>query len=131
MRESPAVRQVELEQQAPKSGETLTVWRKVQQLEIAAAAVRKPHWHAVEVVAPKRGCAVALILKGKRFLSVEASLLPMPDCARPATCSCVYKKHADRRAGPRREEEDTGIRRFSTLDQDRRVTRGRRKSDYS
>jgi hypothetical protein len=105
------------------------MWRKVQQQEIAAASARKPAWHAVEILAPKTACPAARALKGKRFLSAEAPVLPLPQCSRSGACGCVYKKHTDRRADARREEDDTGIRRFVMPADDRRKGRGGRKSD--
>jgi hypothetical protein len=39
---------------------------------------------------------------GKRYLMREAPRLPLPGCATPGTCSCRYRKHADRREADRR-----------------------------
>jgi hypothetical protein len=87
-------------------------------------------WHAVEIVASKAACAAAQALKGKRFLSADAPLLPLPDCTLTSSCHCVYRKHADRRDDSvRRAEDDTGIRRMAPASQERRSKRGRRKSD--
>jgi hypothetical protein len=106
------------------------VWKKLQQLEVAAAAAaRKPQWRAVEIVAPRSACPAAQSLKAKRFLSADAPALPVPECIRPGECRCIYKKHTDRRDGPRREDEDTGIRRFVLPSEDRRARPGRRESD--
>ena len=91
----------------------------------------KHPWHAVEIVAPKTACAAAQALNGKRFLSAEAPLLPLHDCALTGSCHCVYRKHTDRRDGDtvRRSEDDTGIRRMAPALEERRSKRGRRKSD--
>lgn len=86
-------------------------------------------WAAVSVTAAGGGCAAARALKGKRFLGGDAPRLPLKDCAAPATCRCAYRKYADRREGPRREEEQTGMRRSGLAPQERRVRRGRRASD--
>jgi len=93
--------------------------------------VRGKHpWYAVEIVASKAACSAAQALKGKRFLSEEAPLLPLPTCALPGSCHCVYKKHTDRRDNSvRRSEDDTGIRRMIPVAQERRSKRGRRKTD--
>ena len=92
--------------------------------------VEKHPWHAVEIVAPRTACQAAQALKGKRFLSVEAPLLPLHDCALTGSCHCVYRKHTDRRSSEvRRSEDDTGIRRMSPAPQERRSQRGRRKTD--
>jgi hypothetical protein len=85
-------------------------------------------WAAVSVVTGGGGCEAARALKGKRFLGADAPRLPLNDCATPATCRCAYRKYADRREGPRREEEETGMRRGITQP-DRRVRRGRRSTD--
>jgi len=86
-------------------------------------------WNAVAIVAATGGCEAARALKGKRFLSTEAPRLPLAQCASPGECRCVYKKYADRRAGPRREVEKTGLQRTSTGTQERRSRRGRRSTD--
>jgi len=46
--------------------------------------------------------AAAKHAAGKRYLLNEAPHLPLADCALPASCSCKYRKHADRRDGDRR-----------------------------
>jgi hypothetical protein len=106
-----------------------TVWRKVPKQKEAVAAAGKPKWHAVEVLAPRTSCPAAQALKGKRFLSTEAPLLPLPQCTRSGICACVYRKYPDRRAEERREGDDTAIRRSAIPSPDRRTKRGRRKSD--
>jgi hypothetical protein len=88
-----------------------------------------PRWNAVSVVAASFGCEAARALKGRRFLGAEAPRLPMAECTSPGTCRCIYKKFPDRRAGPRRVEEKTGLRRVASADQERRRRRGRRSTD--
>jgi hypothetical protein len=90
-----------------------------------------PRWNAVSVVPAAGGCEAARSLKGQRFLSADAPRLPLPQCSSPMTCQCVYKKYADRRAGPRREAEKTGLHRAMTSGQERRARRGRRSTDLS
>jgi hypothetical protein len=85
-------------------------------------------WAAVAVVTAGGGCEAARALKGKRFLGADAPRLPLKECATPSTCRCTYRKFGDRREGPRREEEETGMRRSITLP-DRRTRRGRRSDD--
>jgi hypothetical protein len=88
-------------------------------------------WHAVSIVPRQQACAAALALRGKRFLSrTEAPPLPLPDCTLPADCSCVYKHHADRRGGPRRAIERTGVDRKPPK-AEVRARRGRRESDFA
>jgi hypothetical protein len=85
-------------------------------------------WNAVAVVTAAGSCEAARALKGRRFLSAEAPRLPLRDCPSSSACPCVYRKYADRRAGPRREDEKTGLRRPS--DDERRRSRGRRSTDH-
>lgn len=80
------------------------------------------------IVAATGGCEAARTLKGKRFLSAEAPRLPLAKCSAPAECRCVYKKYPDRRAGPRREVEKTGLQR-ALPGGERRRRRGRRSTD--
>jgi hypothetical protein len=74
----------------------------------ASASVRpKPtnssaDYRAVSVT-PSIDCyAVAKEGAGKRYLLREAPQLPLASCATPATCSCRFRRHADRREGDRR-----------------------------
>jgi hypothetical protein len=61
-----------------------------------------PDYRAVSL-APDSACqAVAKDVVGQRYLLREAPRLPLPACATPATCSCRYRKHADRRDNDRR-----------------------------
>jgi hypothetical protein len=62
-------------------------------------------WHAITVVALPTACPGARALRGMRFLSAQAPVLPLRDCIQRATCTCTYKHHKDRRAGPRRAWE--------------------------
>jgi hypothetical protein len=86
-------------------------------------------WSAVSIVPGNNGCEAALALKGRRFLSSEAPRIPLPECTLAQGCRCVYRKYADRRAGPRRTEEHSGMRRGRTSGQERRIGRGRRSTD--
>jgi hypothetical protein len=55
-------------------------------------------------LAPNSACDVAThdISIGKRYLQRDAPRLPMSGCLTPASCSCKFRKHADRRDGDRR-----------------------------
>jgi hypothetical protein len=86
-------------------------------------------WSAVSILPGSASCAAAGALKGKRFLSGEAPRLPLAECTSAVNCRCVYRKFADRRAGPRRSEDQSGTRRAGTSGSERRVGRGRRSSD--
>jgi hypothetical protein len=92
--------------------------------------VPKPatQWSAVSIVPAGGSCEAARALKGQRFLSAQAPRLPLKECTSSGSCPCVYRKYPDRRAGPRREEEKTGLRR--PADAERRRSRGRRSSDH-
>jgi len=59
-------------------------------------------WSAVSIVPGSGGCEAARALKGQRFLGAAAPRMPLPECTAPQGCRCVYRKYADRRAGPRR-----------------------------
>jgi hypothetical protein len=85
-------------------------------------------WNAVSIACTSSSCAAAQALKGRRYLGSEAPRLPLADCTSAATCRCVYRKHPDRRAGPRREADTTGLRRSSPTPE-RRGSRGRRSKD--
>lgn len=89
----------------------------------------RSRWHAVSVICTSGSCEAARALKGQRFLSLHAPRLPLPECTSAAACPCVYRKHTDRRVGPRREDERTGLRRPASADQERRRRRGRRSTD--
>jgi len=47
-------------------------------------------------------CDAVLRMRSVRFLAAEAPRIPVPYCAWPARCQCVYRHHADRRVGLRR-----------------------------
>jgi len=88
------------------------------------------NFHAVTIVAGSRACAEARALEDgrKRFLSRQAPVLPLKncDCTR---CECRYVHHEDRRKGPRRTRDfGVSIAAYDGPD-NRKVKRGRRKSD--
>ena len=85
-------------------------------------------WNAVSIVPTSGSCAAAQALKGQRYLSADAPRLPLPDCTSTESCRCVYRKHPDRRAGPRRETETSGLKRSNTSPE-RRRSPGRRGTD--
>jgi hypothetical protein len=88
----------------------------------------KEPWHAVSIVPRGKACPLALTLRGKRFLAAEAPNLPLEGCAALVTCTCTYKHYSDRRSGPRRESEASGLQRAPPAT-DKRVKRGRREDD--
>ena len=68
-------------------------------------------YHCVEIIAGPGGCKAAVELKKQRLLSADAPRLPLATCETPAQCACRYRHHDDRRAGPRRSEEQGAPRR--------------------
>lgn len=85
-------------------------------------------WSAVSISPGSNGCEAALALKGRRFLGGEAPRIPLAECTSVQSCRCVYRKYADRRAGPRRAE-DSGMGRVTQSGAERRIGRGRRRTD--
>jgi hypothetical protein len=99
-------------------------------ISASAAPLRAPsRWHAVAIKPKGECCDAVQASRARRFLSKEAPRLPLAECTRSDTCTCVYKHHADRRAPPRRQEERDGLRRNAKVEQERRLTRDRRKID--
>lgn len=72
----------------------------------AAAKPKTPNaagdYRAVALLSNKASCAAARSAAGKRFLLREVPRLPLANCTTPATCSCKFRKDADRRDGDRR-----------------------------
>jgi hypothetical protein len=89
-------------------------------------AKRSPNkrWHAVAIVPGAGACQAAESCRGRRFLSIEAPHLPLPEC-NTAQCRCKYRHYEDRRGPPRRGE----MKRASRAAEERRQTRGRRETD--
>jgi hypothetical protein len=92
-------------------------------------ARQKQPWHSVSVVPRGEACPGVMALREKRFLPRDAPALPLKDCARGGKCVCVYRHFDDRRAGPRRAAELTGIR-GTRVAREQRTSRGRRESDH-
>ena len=86
-------------------------------------------WHAVAIKPKGQCCEAVQARRSARFLSKEAPRLPLAECNTSDTCTCVYKHHADRRAQPRRHAERDGLRRGGKVDQERRLTPDRRRTD--
>lgn len=93
-----------------------------------AARTPRLRYHCVSVVAGSGACEAAKQLKGVRVLSAQAPLLPLANCASPATCKCTYRHYDDRRAGPRRARE-LGELPNPWSSTDRRRSIGRRETD--
>ena len=86
-------------------------------------------YHCVSIVGGPNACAAAKALALQRLLSADAPRLPIATCDKPSTCTCKYRHHDDRRAGPRRAVEDgQPVRPWE--DSERRRRRGRRDADF-
>jgi hypothetical protein len=96
----------------------------------AEGGERKPEpWHAVGIAARASSCEAAVSCRGKRYLSRDAPRLPLPECDRPLTCSCTYRHYPDRRDKPRRSSESGIALRSAKPTVEKRISRGRRKTD--
>lgn len=84
-------------------------------------------YHAVSILPGKAACPAAYRMSGIRFLSKSAPRLPLPSCD-AEFCSCRFKHHNDRRAGPRRLEE-RGLLPPTWSASERRRSPGRRSDD--
>jgi len=84
-------------------------------------------FHAVSIIPGPGACAAAHRFTGRRFLAALAPRLPLPTCD-SARCTCRYRHHKDRRAGPRRRGEGGRIV-AHYAGAERRRTRGRRADD--
>jgi len=90
-------------------------------------------FHGVSIAfAEGQACAAARDLQGKRFLSAEAPLVPLPGCD-AEDCRCRYQHHDDRRNpdGDRRMTQSLE-RNISNSggQEERRESMGRRLDDY-
>lgn len=86
-------------------------------------------FHAVAIRAGKQCCAEAKMMKGQRFLSSDAPILPLAEC-RAAQCNCVYQHFDDRRS--RLDRRDPyGLRTASWEQPDQAERRGRRGRRYT
>ncbi len=76
-------------------------------------------------IAPSIGCcAAAKHATGKRVLLREAPRLPLETCTMPTSCSCKFRKDADRRDSDRRLLGETETNRwFAGAESRKRVSR--------
>ena len=87
-------------------------------------------YHAVSVRASGNACPAVRALGNTRFLSMEAPLLPVPECTDPSRCRCRYRHWDDRREGPRRDA-DHGLPGALWTQRERRERTGRRSTDHA
>jgi hypothetical protein len=108
----------------PLSGLLFTSFKKKR--KASGASVVTP-FHAVSVIPGEGACEAAYRFAGQRFLSKHPPPLPLPACD-AARCTCRFKHHKDRRAGPRRRS-DIGVVSAPWSSPERRRVRGRRVDD--
>jgi len=65
-------------------------------------------WQAVSIVPGAGACAAVQELRQQRFLTRAAPRLPLAECNNQDQCQCKYKRYTDRRASPRRAEDQLG-----------------------
>jgi len=58
-------------------------------------------FRAVEIAPSVTCCAAAMQARGMRYLLRNAPRLPLMGCTMPTTCSCQFRKNADRRDSDR------------------------------
>jgi hypothetical protein len=107
----------------PESKSSSGTWTKLNQAPVATNP-----YHAVSVIPGQGSCAAAHRFTGQRFLSRQAPKLPLPTCD-AARCTCRFKHHQDRRAGPRRGSE-IGMMQAYWNGAEKRRTGGRRADDH-
>ena len=94
-------------------------------------SVSKPkvnRYHCVELRIPYDACDAAMHLHGKRYLSAEAPVLPLPGCDQ-RVCQCRFKHHDDRRRDERRDPFSTsGIHTLYSEQKNRRLGGDRRRN---
>ncbi len=94
----------------------------------------KDRYRATSIVCGDNSCSAVQAFANKRFLVEDNDIpqLPVPNCD-ATKCTCVYAHHEDRREedddrrGPRGLRSD--LHAFAR-ENDRRLKRGRRKSDW-
>lgn len=59
-------------------------------------------FRAVKIAPSVMCCTAAMQVTEKSYLLREAPRLPLMGCTMPTTCSCKFRKHADRRDSDRR-----------------------------
>lgn len=87
-------------------------------------------YRAVSIVLGDAPCSAVHRFTRRRYLSSSAPPLPLPSCDSSA-CNCHFRRHKDRRAGPRRRT-DIGVMSAPWPGQEkRRPGRGRRAEDLA
>jgi hypothetical protein len=81
-------------------------------------------FRAVEISPSLQCCEAAKQASRKRYLLRNAPRVPLVGCTMPTTCSCTFRKNADRRDGDRRLLGAATSRWFAGVDN--RKSEGRR-----
>lgn len=81
-------------------------------------------YHCVELKLAHDACEEAQKLRGERFLSAEAPMVPLSGCDQ--NCRCKFRHHNDRRQDDRRDSFSPGGIHFSG-DKNRRIGVDRRR----
>jgi len=103
---------------APAKGKTV----------VANGTASTSPYRAVSIVLGDAPCSAVHRFTRRRYLSSSAPPLPLPSCDSSA-CNCHFRRHKDRRAGPRRRT-DIGVMSGQWAGQEkRRPGRGRRAED--
>lgn len=96
---------------------------------VAAPRKASKPYHAVCVVPGERACPAVEELRGRRYLSREAPILPLKKC-NAASCSCRYGHFEDRRNGQRRARDfGVSIDAYDGPEHRAKSKRGRRKGE--
>jgi hypothetical protein len=85
-------------------------------------------FRAVEIAPSIMCCTAAMQVTGRSYLLREAPRLPLMGCTMPTTCSCKFRKNADRRDSDRRLFGATETNRWF-VGVDGRKRGGRRSAD--
>jgi hypothetical protein len=85
----------------------------------------------VEIRCGQHACEAALDTARKRFLPIEAPLLPLPNCDRRMQCECRYCHYDDRRSAARRTTDGAMPTKATPTPYDRREINDRREQDRS
>jgi len=93
--------------------------------ESRAAAPATGQFRAVTIVPGALACSVVKRFAKHRFLLSEAPQPPLAGCDMGGTCTCSYRKFADRRSDSRRSS-DEGVPDFGFVVNERRTFGTRR-----
>jgi len=85
-------------------------------------------YRAVSIILGDAPCSAVHRFTRRRFLSRSAPPLPLPSCD-SENCTCHFRRHQDRRAGPRRRSDIGVMSAPWSGAEKRRPSRGRRAED--